>query len=90
MICTAASPEGIPTIFNKIRVQAIARKKIRQGEDFQQIQNNLLADNYFQEQKARLSADRANELSRNILVKALGKENCVAREKINNLFNKLL
>ena len=63
-----------PTIVHKIRIQAITRKAIRDGKDFNSIANILMADSYFQEKEEIFGTKKANELAKNTIKKALSKE----------------
>lgn len=74
-----------PEVVDRIRIQAIARKGIRNGQNWHQIENTLLADSYLQGKKAILNDDRIQQLTRNTLLKALAIENNTAKENMKYL-----
>lgn len=72
----------MPKIVNKIRLEAITRKAIREGKDFNSIANTLMADVYFREKEEIFGVKKAAELTRDTIQKALDKEK-------NNDYNRL-
>lgn len=74
MLCT--NHRALTTsILEKIRVQAIARKAIRTRQNFQEIHNTLLKDNYFQAKKAIFDDEGIEQLIKHTLIEAIDIEN---------------
>ena len=64
----------IPKIFNKIKIDAITRKAIREGKDFNAIANILMTNSYFQEKEKKIGIKKVAELTRETIKKAVSKE----------------
>ncbi|MGF1487319.1 MAG: hypothetical protein ACFBSE_09420 [Prochloraceae cyanobacterium] len=71
----SSKADRTPQIINKIRLEAVARKAIREGRDLNSIASNLMADAYFQEKEEILGVKKAAQLARNTIKKAICKEN---------------
>ena len=69
-----SDPNRMPKIVNKIRLEAIARKAIREGQNINALAEDLMADTYFQEKEEKLGVRKAAQLARNTIKKAIAKE----------------
>lgn len=75
----------MPKIVNKIRLQAITRKAIRDGKDFNSIATTLMSDRYFQEKEEIFGIKKAAQLTRDTIKQALDKENNDSSTKLAEL-----
>jgi len=66
--------DQLPKVFNKIKIEAITRKAIREGKDFSAIANILMADSYFQEKERQMGVQKVAQMTRETVKKALAKE----------------
>ena len=64
----------VPKIVKKIRLEAVARKAIREGQNINAIAEELMADTYLQEKEEKFGVKKAAQLARNTIKKALAKE----------------
>ncbi len=64
----------VPHTVNKLRVEAIARKALREGRHHQLIIRRLMRDYYFKEIQQKIGKNKAYQLAKHVIKKALRRE----------------